>query len=489
MRQLYKNVAILGSSSVITLLLGLASSKVWALLGGPIALGQLALSLNLMLLGSMVFSFGLNTALVRFGSASLESENDERFALLRNAAWFGQLILCGFVLLIGFVFAKPIAQFQFGSQQQASSVVVIAIAVCFAMTGAMHIGVLNAHQRIGALAKANVWVALVSTCSGWVALAALGVQGVVWGVLVGAISGWFAARLIAQRELAASAVAPFLNFSFPNRQFLKIWPELRELLRFGAPYAISVLVGQAVQLLIPSFILAQMGQESVGYFRAAATISMVYLGLLTNSMTQDYFPRLSGIINDRSQLKVLVNRQHELTLVLAVPIIFVILWLTPVLVPTLYSKQFLPAQAVLEWQLIGDILKFSSWVLAFVILVGAGSTWFFVTELLAGTVSLFAYRWGFGLGLPGLGIAFLITYVVYWGIVATLVWRKFGFVLSASNLIWLSLALAAGLSLQALPFIGVEKWRFWIAGFYSLMFSGLSALAFTRGWRTSAVTS
>ena len=52
------------------------------------------------------------------------------------------------------------------------------------------------------------------------------------------------------------------------------------MLRFGLPYTASMLVGTGVVLVMPVLVLHVVGSASVGYYRAAATIGIAYLGFL-----------------------------------------------------------------------------------------------------------------------------------------------------------------------------------------------------------------
>ena len=154
----------------------------------------------------------------------------------------------------------------------------------------------------------------------------------------------------------------------------------KTLVKFGLPFTLSLLFGQVVQQLLPSLILHELGRNEVGFYRVAGSFSVVYMGFLTNAMAQDYFPRLSALTSD-SQVKEVMNQQHKLIMVLCLPVIFALMWLAQIVVPLFYSSAFLPSVDVLEWQLVGSVLKLSSWVMSFVILARAGSGWFLLTEI------------------------------------------------------------------------------------------------------------
>jgi O-antigen/teichoic acid export membrane protein len=143
-------------------------------------------------------------------------------------------------------------------------------------------------------------------------------------------------------------------------------------------------------------------------------------------------------------------------------------------VPLLTSSAFMPSVRVLEWQLVGDVLKLSSWVMAFVVLARAGSAWLLLTELVAGVASLVANLWAIQVfALPGVGIAYVITYAAYWLIVSFVVHRRFGLALDPSNHAWLWLGLAAALTLAVINSSDVI-FKFWLGGLLTVLFTTLS---------------
>ena len=89
-------------------------------------------------------------------------------------------------------------------------------------------------------------------------------------------------------------------------------------------------------------------------------------------MAQDYFPRVSAVRDRDIDLGRMINEQQRLLMLLAMPIILFALALAPIIVPILYSPKFSPASSILEWQLAGDVLRLSSWTMAFVVLAQMG---------------------------------------------------------------------------------------------------------------------
>jgi len=140
---------------------------------------------------------------------------------------------------------------------------------------------------------------------------------------------------------------------------------------------------------------------------------------------------------------------------LGIPIILATLTAAPILIELIYSPAFLPAVEVLEWQLIGDIFKFSSWTMGFVILARRRSRTLFLVELLAGFNFLWTAELGIRwLGLAGLGASYLFTYVVHFLVVWLIVRKEIGLAWTLDNKLMLLAGTVAALAVRGLSLAG-----------------------------------
>ena len=121
--------------------------------------------------------------------------------------------------------------------------------------------------------------------------------------------------------------------------------------------------------------------------------------------------------------------------------------LREVVVWILYTPDFNVILTFVSWGMIGTVLRTVSWCLAFTILAkGDGKTYLW-TEAASAVINLLLnivfYRWW---GLTGLGIAFLVSYLLYTLIVAVVYFKQYRLTVTRAslyNLLW-TLAVAAG---------------------------------------------
>jgi PST family polysaccharide transporter len=85
------------------------------------------------------------------------------------------------------------------------------------------------------------------------------------------------------------------------------------------------------------------------------------------------------------------------------------------LIVLLLSDQFLPVADVMAMQLVGDVLKVGSWVLAFTMVSHAMTRTFVATEIGFGVLQVaLTYLLVHRVGLVGAAYGYAITYAVYW---------------------------------------------------------------------------
>lgn len=458
-RSLLKNTAILGSSSIVNILVGLVATKFWALILGPGGLGFMGLLQNIVALAGLVAGMGISSGIIRQGSAALAREDFFEIFVLRRAAWLLFCVNASVFTLLLIVLQAPISQMMLGSAEKSGYVVLMVLPLVLSLASGIQTGFLNAYHRIGTLAKLSMINSIFGTCVGLACVWLWHESGIPAAIITSSALGWILSLYSVRKEI-------------PSERAQVPWPQVfeqaRGLFRFGVPYTASMLVGTGVQLALPALALHLLGIDSVGYYRAALSISVSYLGFLLAAMGQDYYPRISAASDRKQELVQLVNQQHRLVMLLAVPMILGVLALAPYIVPLLFSARFSPTVDILEWQLIGDLFKFSSWTMGFVILARSGSVTLFVTELTAGVVSLVSAFLGMlFFGLLGLGIAFLVSYIFHYCIVSYIVHREINLVWTQSNKRMMLAAIAAAFIIRTLPFVGLEDLRTPIALFFA----------------------
>ena len=449
MKSALRATLILSSSSLVSIIAGLVSAKVFAVLLGANGLGYMGLLQSLVGFAGLVAGVGLGTGLVRVGANALARDNPIRVAALRKAVWLLFWALGGSTMILMIIFRVPISRWMLGSPEHAGSVVLMSLALFFTLASGVQTSILNTYHRTSSLARYGILNSILGASISLVIVWRWGDPGIALAIIAGSVMSWCIATVILKKERIQTLA------KVPRCETLEA---VRSLLHFGGPYTLSMLVGTGIQLILPALILHTLGTESIGYYRAAVAISVNYLGFLLIAMGMDYYPRIASVSHEPTELVHLVNQQYRLVLLLAVPIVLATLALAPILVPLVYSPQFAPTVDILEWQLLGDLFKFASWTLGTVILARSKSPVIFIVELIAGinilTTSWLGMRW---FGLQGLGIGFLITYMVHFIVVWMILRREIRMTWTPLNKRISLLAFIATSLVWVLPRVGLQR--------------------------------
>jgi PST family polysaccharide transporter len=454
-------VAVLGGSSFVTIFISLVSTKLLATLLEPHGYGYMGLLQSMVSIAGLIAGWGVAAGVVRFGAGKVAQNDLAGIAALLRAAWFIIGVMSGISIIVLVTFRTPLSQLVLGTTDHSLEVALMGIVLMLGLSTNLQGGILNAYRRVKALAKISVIGTLLGSLTSVAFVVIWREQGIVPSMISGALVAWLVSWRMLRKEVEPVHVCP---------QFRETVQATRSLLSFGGSYASSMVFGVGVQMALPILVLETLGMESVGYYRAATGISVTYLGFLINAMAQDYYPRISAVSEHPHKLIELANNQQRLILLIAVPVILATLALAPYIVPLIYSSKFLPTIEVLEWQLIGDLFKFSSWTMSFIILARCSGRTYFFTELTAGVAaagtSWLGIQW---FGLAGLGISFVSTYMIYYLVVWAVVRREINFVWSRPNRCLLVVAVTAMLIVRLMPSLGLIHWRTPVAFAFSFI--------------------
>jgi PST family polysaccharide transporter len=418
-RRILKTSSIIGGASVINILIGLVRTKVLAVLLGPTGIGLVGLYTGLMSTAATVATMGVATVGTRQIAEAVAKEDSHALAVARRAMFWGTMLLALAGALIVWTLRDMLAARVLGSVEHAGVIGWLSLGVALSVAGASQGALIQGMRRIGDMARLSVYGSVLSTVLGIGLIWQWG-SAALWAfILIGPLASFVLGHLYVSRLPKLPASKATVN---------EMAAQWKTLLRLGVPFMGAGVAGTLVQLWIRVTVNDELGLDEVGHFQAAWTISMQYIGFVLGAMGADYYPRLTGVINDKVAATRLVNEQTEIALLLSAPVFIAMLGLAPWVISLLYSAEFAPAVEILRWQILGDVLKVASWPLGFVILAaGAGKTFFWTettTLLLMGTMIAGLVP---SMGLPVTGIAFLAAYIYLTPLVYFLAWRRIQF--------------------------------------------------------------
>jgi PST family polysaccharide transporter len=264
--------------------------------------------------------------------------------------------------------------------------------------------------------------------------------------------------------------------------------DTRRLIGLGTLVMLAQLVVSLGMMAVRNTIEGRQGLTALGQFEAAWLISTVYLGAVLTAMTTDYFPRLTALKDDPKAAAALINDQTLMALWLCGPVCVGMIALAPLATLVLFSAEFTQTSAILQWLIVGDVLKILAWPLGFALLARNDGRRYLLVETVAILVFIVAVWFLLPIiGLVATGAAFILMYCAYLPVIRLALVRHLDFTwdreAKADALLLLGSASLAAFLCSHSPLAGGALGLFLAAALAYRSWTRLSRLSGLAGWR------
>ncbi|MCQ2288559.1 MAG: oligosaccharide flippase family protein [Muribaculaceae bacterium] len=464
-----KAMGIFGGVQMMGILCSIIRTKLVALWIGTVGVGLFGLFNNALEMLNIATNLGIRQSSVRDISQASEARNDKLIARIiavvrKWSLWLG---LGGATLTLAL--APLLSEITFGTQDHMWGFVALSVAV---LLMALTNGEQAVFQGLAQLKK----------------LARITVLGTLSGLLVSIPLFYFLREDSVLPSIIAYAVA---NAAFAILLRNKDYPRVsvssrdtvtmgREFVRLGVFMTIGNFVTILATYIFNAWLNNRAGTGVVGLYQAGYTLINKYTGLILTALGMEYYPRLARVAQSRMKLRVFVSQEINIALLVLVPVMAAFVLLRQPIVNILYSKDFLPIMPFISWGMMGIAFRAVSWCMAFVILARGDGKTYLLTETLSAVTGLllnivFYNVWG----IPGLGWAFTVWYVVYTAIIAVVYFGRYRLQLSRMCLLALIWTVAVTLCVV----LGVEGGMLLMPIAIATVSGGVSCYVLLRQWK------
>lgn len=166
-------------------------------------------------------------------------------------------------------------------------------------------------------------------------------------------------------------------------------------------------------LLVRNYIGEHLGWEAAGYWQAMWYISTMYLMVVTTTLSIYYLPRLSEI-KSKIELRKELLLGYKVIMPIVIAMSIAVFILKDFIIWFLFTEEFSSIRSLFLWQLVGDVLKLSAWLLSYLMLAKAMTKKFVVTEIVFNLSFVFlSFFLVNEFGLIGMSYAFAFNYFLY----------------------------------------------------------------------------
>lgn len=434
-RRAMKAMGLFGGVQVMGILCSIVRTKLVAMWIGPVGIGLFGLFNNALEMISTGTNLGIRSSSVRDISQAHDSTTPGLVAKMVAVVRKWSLWLGLFGALVTLMLAPLLSELTFGGQSHLWGFVALSVAVLLGAITNGEYAVLQGSARLKRLASVTLW-----------------------GTLTGLAVSIPLFYLLRERSILPSILAYAMALAafawlFRNKEYAKPQLSRRETFDMGKGFVklgIFMTLGNFASILASyafnAWLNMNAGTEAVGFYQAGYTLINKYTGLILTALGMEYYPRLSKVANSRLRLRAFVSQEINVAIAVMAPVVALFILLRELVVWILYTPEFNVILTFVSWGMIGTVLRTLSWCLAFTILAkGDGKTYLW-TEVASAVINLVLnivfYRWW---GLTGLGIAFLVSYLLYTAIVAVVYFKMYRLSVSRGclvNLLW-TLAVAS----------------------------------------------
>ena len=416
-RQVFKATSVFGGVQVFNILIGLVRTKVVAVLLGTTGYGFMnLLNAPLGFIGNLT---GLGIAFSAIRDISSANETNDQVKLGTTLKTFRRWVwLTGLLGMFTVLVLSPwLSQWSFGSKDYTWAFILISVTLLINSISGGQSAVLRGTRRIKDTAKAGVWGSVLGLSTSIPLYYLYGVKGVVPALIISAIASLYFSWYFSRRVKVAPVQVGYRESYVQGKQMIKL----------GVMMTLTGLIGSGISYLVILLIGNIGGVEEVGLYNAGWSITDQYVGLVFAAMGADYYPRLAGIHQDNLKIKEVVNQQAEIAILIIAPIMLFYLLSLPILIPLLFTKQFLAIIPFAQWVVLGMLFKGISWVMGFILLAKGDTKLYFLTEFTASILLLICNAGGYYFWrLEGIGIGFVILYVCYSFLMFVICRKKYG---------------------------------------------------------------
>lgn len=455
-----KYTGLFGGVQGLGILVGIVRNKLVALLLGAEGMGLMSLFNSTTKLISDSTNFGLSMSAVRELSAAFEQHDETymRRCIDSVRLWIMLTALLGMAVCM--VMSPILSQWVFGWGDHSLHFVLLSIVVfLMAVTGG-ELAILKALRQLKSLAKIsflNIVGALITS----IPLFYIWRQAaIVPSLIIVALTQMLLTIYYSHRQYA-------IHFNWSKTLLLQGSP----MLKIGVAFVLAGILGSGADFLIRRYLNVLGSVETVGLFNAAYMMTMTYAGLVFSAMETDFFPRLSSIKHTGALLNETVNSQIEVSLLLISPMLVVFMVGVPVLLPLLYSREFVSLQVMVQTLVLAMYWRAVKLPIAYIPLAKGNSRLYLLVEAIYDVVLVLAVIAGFHFyELLGAGIAITLVAVLDFLMLYYFMHTIYQYNISYSVWQYLGIQLIFGLGTYGLV-LSTHGWLYWGGGVVLVLLS------------------
>jgi len=398
-----------GLSSLAFAAYSFTTNKLFSVYFGPQGVTLLAHFQNLIAIFASVTNEGINRGLIKI----IANENIEQRDW-NNAFTYGlTLTFATFIFVLTFLFSIGFTFYHDFPAQLFTplNLTWLIVATLLHMIGLLFISLLMAMQHI----KAFTILSIFNN--------AIGLILVYWGMQKGLVTSllYLAAS---PASMLVIIIIYYVNANLARlRQFTVNFEKraFNQIFQFLLTALASGVLARLVDFYVRSYLIKTFSAYQTGLWQAVAKVSDGYTSVFSAALGILIFTKISSYMDETDKLKLFVRKSVLFTLAITGCGLAIIYYFRSFLLGIFYSQEFVAGEHLLGFLVLGDWLKFPSWIFGFVLQANLKTKTFIATQFASAAVYLLLLWLLIPiLGLNAMPLAHFIRFIFYLGLVAWL---------------------------------------------------------------------
>ena len=389
-------------ATTIKVFAGLVINKFVAVTVGPSGIGVIGQFQNFIQISLVASSGAINTGLTA-NTAKQNTNKDKLSPLFSTAAKFSlatSLLVSGLLI----VFSETISSFLFDTSEYRSVIIVFGCTTIFFVTNSFLISILNGLKQIELWTIINITQSLVSLILSVLLINFFGLLGVLLAMAANQSVVFFIIIYLLKDNIYIR-VDKFINQFDP-----KIFKRLSKYIVMALVSSISLPVSL---LAIRAILVQDQSWNVAGYWQGVWYISSTYIMIITTTLATYYLPTMASL-KDKSDIYRELKNGYLILIPITCAAAAIIFLGRDIIIELLFDSSFYRMRDLIPGQLIGDVLKVSSWLIGYFVMArGFGKIHVF-SELFFSAIfvgsSMYFVEW---YGVIGVIYSYILTYSIY----------------------------------------------------------------------------
>jgi PST family polysaccharide transporter len=391
-------------STLVKMIAGFISVKVVAVIIGPSGIALVGQLNNFSAIIMAVAAGWITTGVTKY-IAQYKDDIETVKRYISTAVKFTLFFsfVCGLFLVLGssFLSLKILLD-----RKYEFVFIVFGITLIFYTFNTLLLAIINGYKQFSLYVKISIITSFVGLFLSLLLVIPFGINGALLNIVTNQSLVFIIALILAKRANITCLSKDCIWNKFDKNKAIQYF-------RFALMTLVSAFTVPVSQIIIRVYVIKAFSLQAAGWWEGINRISGMYLMIITSSFGVYYLPRLSELTNG-SDIKREIKTAYKVIIPCLLAGLSCVYFSRFLIIRVLFSEEFYGMADLFFWQLAGDFLKISSWLIAYLMHAKAMVKIYLLTEIIfSGLYIALALFFGSILGLYGVVLGYSLNYALY----------------------------------------------------------------------------